>query len=457
MWIISVVVLSSCKKYVTIGPPVSTITTEQVFADSADADAGILGIYGNFSQGPTLGCGFQAIFSGMSADELLPFTSDDQEAQQFSKNIINKGNTTIINIWSSAYSELYQANAAIEGLRASKNISDQVKSHFESEARFIRAFIYFYLVNLFGDVPFTTTSNYKINALLPKTAKAQIYDSIISDLTYCKSNLPKGYGSSDERVRVNSACATALLARVYLYQGNWQKAKESSDEVIGDNEYMLNTDLNLVFTPNNPEAILQWEDNTQRGSYNLNYEGLTFNVYNPDVPPNYYLTKWLLNDFEPGDQRISSWVNNATYAGVTYYYPYKYKLGIAQQQYGVPATEYYVVLRLAEQYLIRAEAKAQQNDLSGALQDINTIRQRAGLPGSTASSQTEILAAIMHERRIEFFAEWGHRWFDLKRTGMVDSVISTIKNTWKPYQALYPIPSTDVQNNPNLTQNPGYF
>ena len=114
------------------------------------------------------------------------------------------------------------------------------------------------------------------------------------------------------------------------------------------------------------------------------------------------------------------------------------------------------MFRLAEQYLIRAEARAEQGDLTGAATDLNAIRSRAGLGATTASNQINLLAAILHERQVELCFEEGFRWFDLKRTGTIDAVLGTVKPTYKPYAALYPIPFTQTQLNPFLTQNPGY-
>ncbi len=119
-----------------------------------------------------------------------------------------------------------------------------------------------------------------------------------------------------------------------------------------------------------------------------------------------------------------------------------------------------MVLRLAEQYLIRAEARAETGDLTGALDDLNVIRSRAGLANSTASTQEEILAAILHERQTELFTEWGHRWLDLKRTGNVDDVMPTVAaekgGSWETTDQFYPVPLSEIDRNPNLTQTPGY-
>jgi hypothetical protein len=114
-------------------------------------------------------------------------------------------------------------------------------------------------------------------------------------------------------------------------------------------------------------------------------------------------------------------------------------------------------LRLAEQYLIRGEARAHQNNVQGAQEDLNIIRSRAGLGATTANDESSLLAVIETERQVELFAEWGHRWFDLKRTGRADAVLSLEKApNWQSTDRLYPIPFEEIKINPSLTQNPGY-
>jgi hypothetical protein len=122
----------------------------------------------------------------------------------------------------------------------------------------------------------------------------------------------------------------------------------------------------------------------------------------------------------------------------------------------MPLTEYNMVLRLAEQYLIRAEARGMQNDLTGAMDDVNIIRARAGLSSidGTGFAQQDVLDAIDQERRAELFVEWGHRWFDLKRTGKIDAVLGPVKPDWQSKDALFPIAQTEIIANPNLIQNP---
>lgn len=117
-----------------------------------------------------------------------------------------------------------------------------------------------------------------------------------------------------------------------------------------------------------------------------------------------------------------------------------------------------MVMRLAEQYLIRAEARIQQGKLDDGRNDLDAIRHRAGLPNlSTSLTQPALLLAVEQERKVELFAEWGHRWFDLKRTKRADAVLGPIKGAnWQSTDTLYPIPSDAIRTNANLTQNEGY-
>jgi hypothetical protein len=172
----------------------------------------------------------------------------------------------------------------------------------------------------------------------------------------------------------------------------------------------------------------------------------------------------LINSFEPGDLRFSNWVGIFVDPSLqdTFYFPYKYKIYLQNQS----LAEYVMVFRLAEQYLIRAEAEANGagNGISAATSDLNIIRARANLqPYSGPMNSQSVMAAILHERQIELFTEWGHRWFDLRRANDLNSVMGAPGNIcagkggiWNPDWALMPLPLSELQINPNLTQNPGY-
>jgi hypothetical protein len=159
----------------------------------------------------------------------------------------------------------------------------------------------------------------------------------------------------------------------------------------------------------------------------------------------------LAQTFEAGDLRKANWTKSISYLGTTYLYPYKYKI-----RTGTTGNEYPIMLRLSEQYLIRSEARVQQNNILGAQADLNIVRARAGLAPTIAATQASILAALEHERWVELFTEWGDRWFNLKRTGHATAVLSPIKPAYQPFQQLYPLTTNDLVANKNLVQNPGY-
>ena len=462
-----IICMSSCNKIVQIDPPTTSITTAEVFSDSANASATILGMYSKMVN--TGGAAFffdgaLTIYCGLSADELINFQDDPNLKQVYTNTLLSNNIYPEAFFFMPAYQTIYRANACIEGIDASSRLSASVKNQFKREAKFIRALSYFYLINLFGDIPYVTTSQWQQTSAAATTPKVQVYQNIIADLKDAQ-NLPNDYSISfGERTRVNQWAATALLAKVYLYTNDYAGALAASNSVISNTGlFSLNPDLNSVFLKDNPEAILQWNINGVYYPKNATAEGYTLIPSDPTSFAQYYLSPQLLSAFEQGDLRKTAWVDSTNYSGVVYYYPYKYKVGPPTAYVG-DVTEYYMVLRLAEQYLIRAEAEANGagDGIRAAIDDLNKIRSRAGLPVyAGATDKSSILTAIYHERQIELFAEWGSRWFDLKRTGQIDSIMSLVTpskggGSWNSYQQLYPIPLTELQFDPNLKQNTGY-
>lgn len=455
-----------------INPPSNSITTSEVFDDSADANAAVSGIYSNMNNSSgnvSFGNGYISLLGAASADELLIFGSYfGGNGDDIMYNIVQAqqdGGLIDGAFWTPAYQYLYQTNSAIAGVNGSPGISASAKAQFTGEALFMRAFINFYLVNLFGPVPIINTTNYITNANASRSPTTQVYQAIISDLLTAQSLLAADFSAGNgERIRANRWAAIALLARAYLFNQQWDSAELRATDIINNTSlFSLDSNLNNVFLADNPEAILQWSLNTAFYPYNATTEGATLVPFDSTSYPNLYLTQQLLNAFEPNDLRKSAWLDSVQYSGAVYYYPYKYKVGPAQAAANNPATEYYMVLRLAEQYLIRAEARAKQSNLAGAINDLNIVRERAHLPDLSPSlTQPQVLAAVAQERRIELFAEWGSRWLDLKRTGAIDSVMTVATplkgggSVWQSYQQLYPIPFAELQKSPTLTQNQGY-
>jgi hypothetical protein len=437
----------SCKKFVQIPPPKNQLTTATVFADSTGANAAVTGIYINmmqyFNLTPTNGG--LTLYTGLSGDELYESVNNTTDAE-FYNNARTINNSVDGQFWQLSYQYIYAANACIEGIKSSSGISSTAKNSLTGEAMLIRAFLYFNLVNLYGPVPLVTGTDYSTNSIIGRTDINTIYAQIISDLKFAQSSLSKNTGIN---ARANSYAATALLSKIYLYQAQYAEAITEADKIINSGNFQLETNLNTVFLSQSSETI--WSFATVQPGRQTS-EGYYFVPSDTISVPTYVITNTLYNSFEPGDKRKSDWISANTVGGQSYPYPYKYKNGSA----GGSTVENYVVLRLADQYLIEAEAKANMSDLSGALADLNVIRNRAGLSNFISSDKQTILTAILKERQSEYFCEWGNRWFDLKRTGQANILLSKEKLNWKSTSDLYPIPQTEIASNPKLKQNPGY-
>jgi hypothetical protein len=398
--------------------------------------------------------GFQSIgyLTGLSADELANYSTDLEQAQFFNNSLLPTNQTINNYLWQEGYRILYQANAVIEGLSAS-GLDSVTKSSLIGEVRFIRAFSNFYLTNLFGEIPQVTTTDYLINNSLIRSSRMDIQKGMLDDLAAAQHQLAEFYPSptgtpTEDRIRPNKYAATALQARLFLYIGDWQAAEAASTILINKSDtYSLCQDLNQVFLKNSAETI--WQLKPVMPGTNTN-DARAYILNGP--PNNAALSDELLNGFETGDRRRLAWIDSVSNGTSWYYFPFKYKAVTNND-----LAEYQMVLRLAEQYLIRAEARAHLDDISGSQNDLNVIRNRAGLPNTTATDQASLLLAIEHERQIELFTEWGHRWFDLKRTGRSTAVLEPLKSpNWQVTDTLFPIPRIEITNNPKLTQNPGY-
>lgn len=457
---ISVIYLNGCRKFVQIEPAPNMIIDKEVFSDSAGASSAVMGIYldlasSSYDIAPQNG--YITFYTGLNSDEIYSSRTNPDDIQSFTNSFISTSNTPY-QMWYSTYVNIYNANLCIEGLNKSVTLKKSVKDQLVGECLVVRALLYFNLVNLYGDVPFITSSDYKKNEIEPRKSSNEILTAILSDVNLAQDQLQDKYPSAG-RVRVNKSIATAFSARLNLYLQKWVDAEQAATRVIDNPDYILDADLNKVFLSTSQEAVWQVFQNTP-GYHTA--EGAFFVPLANDVIPTAVISEDLLTNVATSDERFyeGNWVKSNTVDGQKYFYPYKYKLG----QDGSPVpNEYYTLIRKAEMYLIRAEARAQLGLVAGsnsAISDINTIRARAGLNDTTASSVNEVMSIILKERRLELFTECGHRWFDLKRTGAIDSTmtkISPIKGTiWNNNKKVWPIPQLERQRNPFLTQNPGY-
>lgn len=465
-------VMPGCKKLVTIKEPTNSLTTDKVFSTDAQANAAMAGVFTQIIHSNrsyiqatySYGGGLSTVLGGLSSDELLFPSSANY--YNYSINRLMIGDAPSNTLWNSAYNTVNGANAVMEGIAASTSsqLRDSVKKVLTGEAKFTRAFANFYLVNFFGDVPLVNTTDYNQTIHMARTPMASVYEQIVKDLQDAQAALPADYSPANgERYRPNKWTATALLARVYLYMGEYANAATQAGEVIAQQSLYDLVPLSDVFLKNNPEAIWQLQQSVTSNIGTATPEGTLF----IPVPltagvPRITLSQSLLDAFETNDQRKTTWVGTVNPGSGIQYYPYKYKTGSHNAVVGGTPTEYYMALRLAEQYLIRAEAYANgaPGGLEAAIKDLNKIRQRAGVdPLPLTLTKEETIEAVAHERQTELFAEWGHRWFDLRRTGKATTVLPAIplKQPWLgDYQFLYPIPLTEIQANINIVQNEGY-
>lgn len=468
MFSIASSLVSSCKKFVDVPVPSNALTGEAVFLSDKTAVAAINGLYIKLVEGNVIGGRSSVSFTGaLLSDELFLFPRASGNIRTIFTN--NMTANVPYGPWRFLYNYIQATNTMLSELSSSQILNPQLKRQLEGECKFLRAFYYFYLVTLYGDVPLLLTPDWKNNSNAKRTPMRDVWGQITKDLIESKELLSENFLMGDamtkydlasaERVRPTKWAASSLLARVYLYTEKWGNANTEATKVIEQTRmFSLEASLDKVFLKNSVESIWQLMpvvpgQNTQDA---LSFV-LTSNGYTSITPA--YLPHTFYDMFSDDDLRKSSWIGSVTVNNTKYYFPYKYKV----TTFDAPLTEYQTILRLSEIYLIRAEARAKLGNISEGLEDLNAIRSRAGLADTVVTNDIDLLNAIVQERRLELFTEWGHRWLDMKRLGIIDKVmkdVTPIKSSgkeWRSYQQLMPIYYLDIQNNPNLLpNNPGY-
>jgi len=458
--------LSSCKKYIDVPAPKMSLEADKVFSDSAATLSSVLQLYDREVME------LLNIYPSLSADEVIMppasiwnsfFNAANMQGNTLS--VIADGALNGFSVGARIYQPLYQkintANLCIAGISSSNAYGVANKNQLIGECKFWRAWSYFYLLNLFGNVPLNLSPVLETNKTLSNAPTAEIYKQIIEDLTDARNRL-SATNMSTEKIRVNKAAVTAMLARVYFFQQNWPAAYSEASTLLTSTTYTLESDLATVFLKTSKETIFQIQT-VNSGATALTGVTQIPGFFAPlsGVLLTSYANANLLSSFQTGDLRKSKWIANFLDFNTfqSYSYPSKYKLNNAS----VSGNEYIVMFRLAELYLIRAEAAANLDRLAEAEEDLFTVRKRAGLSTRLALPDLPTaLTALERERRLELFTEYGDRWLNLKRTGRIHTVLPVTKvgtvpgYKWEPYQALYPIPSQEVFANRNLKQNPGY-
>ncbi|GGH25481.1 RagB/SusD family nutrient uptake outer membrane protein [Sphingobacterium alkalisoli] len=454
--LIATVVLTSCEKLLEIDPPLNERPSEVIFNSEVTARAALSGAYSQMSANNSFAQEFTLINAVSAGEIATPVIT----LLDFTTNTYDPITTTrLSSIWTDVYAAIYRFNSIIFGLTDNTALSSALTQQMIAEAKTMRAYCYFNLVNMFGDVPLVLTTDPNVSAFLPRTATSEIMERLITDLEEAKAVLSTAYptnGGVAGRAQVNKAVATALLAKVYLQVGNLQQAEVNATEVIDQRDtydLLPMEEIGNVFLKDSKEAILQMGP-ALIATNGYTVEGSIFLPTTFTTAINYQISDNLLDAFEPDDARYTSWVREVDVQGVSRYVPNKYKNNNQAAATASGRVEVPMLLRLAELYLIRAEARIGANP-TGARADINVIRSRAGLGELPATA--DLAQAVLQERQVEFFCELGNRWYTIKRMGRADAIMSALRPaSWESFAQLYPIPQQARNTNPFLTQNEDY-
>ncbi len=443
-----------CKSNIDLSP-ISQIDASTGFTTKSDMDAAMNGCYNALLSNNSYGLNYW-IGADLTADNLTD-VGTFQDLKELENKIISTNNATTTNYWINAYSGINRLNNVIASApKAAANDKAVNADLYTAEARCLRAFQYFNLLRYYGgsETGYNKASGLGVPLVLkptlaladttstPRSPEADCWKAIVDDLTFAAKNLPARSGTiSNNTGRINGNIANALLARAYLYTGDWANAEAISDNIIKNGGYSLLASAsyaNIFASKNTAESI--WE--------------LQFDSQNSNAAAFYYFSTGL-----GGRNEISSTSSlKAAHETGDIRLPVNYTLATSAVPVAktlkythVDGTDNVIQVRLAEMYLIRAEARANQSKFVDALVDVNIIRARAGLTPAVAATQADLLLAIEKERRIELAHE-GHRWFDLRRYNRTSTVGVT-----QGFRNLWPIPDREVTTSGGIiAQNPGY-
>lgn len=437
-----------CEELVEVEAPANQLGTPQVYEDVQTARAALDGLYASLRDQSVLAGGNSygmGTLLDTYTDNLDCFYNDTNGTMDIYENQPMDTNNTIETVWNTAYEQIYYANSLVVGLTNSQAIDTDTKAQLIGETIVLRSLIYYYLAELFGAIPYTTSIDYQYNRQLDKMEEEVLYQQLITDVMEVMDGMAVSYRDT-ERTYVNRSVASLVLAKLYSTLGDYAATEQWASEVLGNELYSFETNLEEVF--HNVGAHILWQMPPQLAG-NATPEA-TFYFFEDAAPHAYALTEDLVSSFSDADMRKQQWMIPVTVGGTTWYRVAKYQ-NIADN-----TNEYSIVFRMGEVYLLLAEALVQQGQTTAALPYINAIRTRAGLLPLSNGSAEELLDVILQESRHEFFTEGGHRFLDLKRMGWL-STLSEVKPNWEDYNERWPLPLNELLLNAHLyPQNTGY-
>ncbi|MDP4201202.1 MAG: RagB/SusD family nutrient uptake outer membrane protein [Bacteroidota bacterium] len=440
----SLLLIYSCNNILDLSPQQS-VSNDAAVVDLKSANAALAGAYDKLQSDNYYGREFVAAIYLAGND--VTWSGSLNYYRAFNDHSYQSDNTTINTIWYAIYSTLNEANLVIDKTSAlsSQVISDSEKNRIIGEAYFIRALSLFDLGRTFGNVPIITKGTITAHDFdgVKQSTQADVYAQVIKDLQTALPLLPE----TVNRNKVTKNTVRALLARVYLYTENWTKAEEYASLIIADTGNYQLVDYSSFFKNKaTKESIFELLYTTSDKNTHATYWLASANGGRHEWAPSENIFNQL-NDAAVGGTRKALVSDLSTATNPKFY--------VGNLYWRTTGDDPAYILRIAEQYLIRAEARAKKAtpDLSGAIADLNAIRQRAQIAvlPLTGLSQSDVILAIENENRIEFPFE-AHRWFDLTRTKRAGTVLGvTNSQKW-----IFPIPYNDIQADKDLVQNPSY-
>ncbi len=427
--------------------PLSSVPTENVFTTKKGLESALAGTYNTLQQ---TSLSMDAIlFADVITDNLLHIGSK-KEYRQLSDNQVEASNAYIESLWVACYTGINRANNILVNIDQPQDIAASDRNRIHAETRFIRAYLYSVLVKYYGGVPIRLkpVESLDENELyVAKSSPTEVYQLIIDDLKLAESLIN---GSMSDPSKATEGAIKALLARVYLYAGKTDSANVKATEVLA---------MDFALEEDNYQAIYSEEPVNQEIIFQIDFirDNEAINEMADWTQPfgRFELVAWADDsktasigiDFTSSDLRKSATVELDSSSG-----------NYHCNKYDTLNKDNVIVLRLAEMYLIKAEALNELNTTptAEAYAMLNIIRLRAGLSPYSLNefNKDQFRLAVLNERRFELAFE-GHRLFDLKRSGLIDVILPQQGNMYTN-EWLLPIPQSEIDNNPLMEQNGTY-
>ena len=439
-FLLPLLILFSCSKLVEVKPPSHLVTDQIIFGSDSTAKVYLSKAYESlyFTMSKYL-----SVQTAAYTDDLQMLQSHQSWAD-FARSRVAVENSFNLAAWKGLYELVYMANLWLNRTVRS-HLSDSVAKQITGEFLFLRAYAYYWLVQLYGPVPYINQHDPIAASKANRTAIPAILNNMRADLSEA-SVLLDWQTDLPENFQATKAAVLVLLARIELMTGNYAAALTSTEAIIQSSLYQLEK-VQDVFTTKSRETI--WQLKTPKG---ITDDAITF-IPQGNRPPNFIFRASFIQTISPDDQRFMHWISCASQNSSSCF-PYKYKFNGAVSP---ERTEHLVQFRLAELVLMQAELYWRLGKPDAALQFLNLIRSRAGLqPVEPPSGEAEMQQLLLDERRRELFTENGLRLYDLKRTGLIEQLLQPLKPDWKAGGEFLPIPGAEIRLNANLTQNAGY-